>query len=42
MADEILVINVGDYVGESTRREIQHARSRGITVSFLEPHANDH
>ena len=42
MADEILVVNVGDYVGESTRREIEHARSRGVLVSFLEPHANDY
>ena len=41
-ADEVLVVNVGGYVGESTRREIEHARSRGIAVSFLEPHADDH
>ncbi len=39
MADEVLVVNVGGYVGESTRREIAHARSRGIPVTFLEPHA---
>jgi hypothetical protein len=38
MADEVLVVNVGGYVGESTRREIEHARSLGIRVSFLEPH----
>jgi hypothetical protein len=36
MADEVLVVNVDGYVGESTRREIEHARSRGIPVSFLE------
>jgi hypothetical protein len=42
MADEVLIVNVGGYVGESTRREIEHARSRGIPVSFLEPHADDH
>ena len=41
MADEVLIVNVGDYVGESTRREIEHARSRGIPVNFLEPHAGD-
>jgi hypothetical protein len=41
MADEVLIVNVGDYVGESTRREIEHARSRGIPVNFLEPHADD-
>lgn len=39
MADVVLVVNVGGYVGDSTRREIEHARSRGIPVSFLEPHA---
>jgi hypothetical protein len=37
MADEVLVVNVGGYVGDSTRREIEHARSRGIAVRFLEP-----
>ena len=39
MAEEILVVNVGDYIGESTHREIEHARSHGIVVNFLEPHA---
>lgn len=37
LADEVLVVNVGGYVGESTSREITHARSRGIPVRFLEP-----
>ena len=41
MADEVLVVNVGDYVGESTRREIRHARALGVAVSYLEPHAPD-
>jgi hypothetical protein len=40
MADEVLVVNVGGYLGESTRREIEHARSRGIAVRFLEPHGS--
>lgn len=39
MADEVLIVNVGGYIGESTRREIEHARSRGVLVRFLEPHA---
>ena len=39
MADEVLVVNVGGYVGESTRAEIEHARSLGAPVRFLEPHA---
>lgn len=41
MADEVLVVNVGDYVGGSTRREIEHARACGVAVSFLEPPTND-
>lgn len=41
MADEVLVVNVGDYIGESTRREIEHARLHGVAVRFLEPHAGD-
>jgi hypothetical protein len=40
MSDEVLVVNVGDYIGESTRREIDHARSRGLAVRFLEPHSD--
>ena len=38
MADEIFVINVGDYIGDSTRSEIAYAREHGKKVSFLEPH----
>jgi hypothetical protein len=40
-SDEILVINVGDYIGESTRREIDYARAQGKVVRFLEPSALD-
>lgn len=40
MSDEVLIVNVGGYVGESTRREIEHARSRGLAVRFLEPHTD--
>ena len=37
MADEIFVINVGDYIGSSTRSEIEYAKANGKTVSYLEP-----
>ena len=37
MADEIFVINLGGYVGQSTSREIAYARSRGKTVKSLCP-----
>ena len=36
MADEIFVINVGGYIGESTRNEIAYAKSQGIDVRYLE------
>lgn len=36
MADAIFVINVGGYIGESTKSEIEYARSQGKEVLFLE------
>lgn len=36
MADEILVINVDGYIGESTRNEIEHAKRQGKIVRYLE------
>ena len=36
MADAIYVINVGGYVGESTRSEIEYAKSQGKEVMFME------
>ena len=36
MADEIYVINVGGYIGASTRSEIAYAREMGKTVRYLE------
>lgn len=36
MADEVLVINVGGYVGESTRGEIAHAERLGKPIRYLE------
>lgn len=37
MADGIYVINVGGYIGESTRSEIEYAKSTGKTVTYLDP-----
>ncbi len=37
LADEILILNVGSYVGESTRREIDYARIQGKRIRWLEP-----
>ncbi len=36
LADEILVLNVGGYVGQSTRAEIEFARVLGKKIRWLE------
>ena len=36
MGDEIFVVNVGGYVGESTRSEIAYAQAHGKPVTYLE------
>ena len=36
MSDEIFIINVGGYIGESTKKEIEYAKSRGKRISYLE------
>lgn len=37
MADEVLILNVGGYIGESTARELAHAFGLGKRIRFLEP-----
>lgn len=41
MADEILVVNPGGYIGESTRREIAYAQRTGKTVKYVAWEAPD-
>ena len=36
MADAIYVINVGGYIGQSTRSEIEYAKKNGKEVRYLE------
>jgi hypothetical protein len=36
LADEILVLNVGQYIGDSTRSEINYATARGKTIRYIE------
>ena len=36
MADEIFVINVGGYIGDSTKSEIKYAKEHGKAVRYLE------
>lgn len=35
LSDEIFVLDVGGYIGESTAREIAHAQATGKTVRYL-------
>jgi len=37
LSDEILVLNVGGYIGHSTRKEIMYAKEKGKEVCYLEP-----
>jgi hypothetical protein len=36
LADEVLILNVGGYIGESTRNELAHAITKGKVVRYLE------
>jgi len=36
LADEVLILNVGGYIGESTRNEWEYARGLGKQIRFLE------
>jgi hypothetical protein len=36
LADEVIVLNVGGYIGESTRSEIEYAQRLGMPIRYLE------
>jgi len=36
LADEVMVLNVGGYIGESTMREILYAKNIGKRIKYLE------
>lgn len=36
MADEIFVINVNGYIGDSTKSEIEYAKEKGKIIKYLE------
>ena len=43
LADEVLILNVGGYIGESTRSELEYALVHGKKVRYLNPVAQrDH
>lgn len=37
LSDEVFVLNVGGYIGTSTRGEINYAESIGKPIKYLEP-----
>ena len=37
LADSVFVLNVGGYIGSSTRKEIAYAVSTGKPIEYLEP-----
>ncbi len=37
ISDSVFVLNVGGYIGSSTRSEIEYAEAIGIPVKYLEP-----
>jgi hypothetical protein len=41
LADEIFVLNVGGYVGDSTASEMAYATQHGKEIRFLEPDRSD-
>jgi hypothetical protein len=40
LSDEIFVLNVGGYIGDSTKREIEYALSKGKVIRYLESPCN--
>lgn len=42
MADEIFVINVNGYIGESTKSEIEYAKRMGKIINYLEPKGEEY
>ena len=37
LADRVLVVNVGGYIGDSTKREIEYATATGKPIAYLFP-----
>jgi len=36
LSDEIFVINIGSYIGHSTRNEIEYAKNKNKIINYLE------
>lgn len=41
LADEIFVINIGGYIGNSTRSEIEYAHSKGKFIRYMEEDSHE-
>lgn len=41
IADEVMILNVNGYIGESTRNELNYALSKGKRVTYLEKSASE-
>lgn len=37
LSDEVVVLDIGGYIGESTKQEIEYAESIGKPISYLKP-----
>lgn len=37
LADEVLILNVGGYIGTSTKSELEYARKHNKVIRFLHP-----
>jgi hypothetical protein len=37
LADEVFVLNVGGYIGDSTKSEVEYAKATGTPIRWLEP-----
>lgn len=37
LADRVFVLNVGGYIGNSTKGEVEYARMHNVPVEYLEP-----
>lgn len=40
ISDEVVILNVGGYIGDSTRSELEYALSIGKKVTYLENYIN--
>ena len=38
MCDEVICLNVGGYIGTSTKREIEYAKELNKPIRFIEQH----